>query len=82
MLREGQGDAMWGGDATCGNGTSERRQNKKKKKKLTKWPRQMCTVAGVDEPGRGEGELDTVSSWLRHQRRVGAQHGGMSRCQV
>ena len=54
----------------------------KKKKKLTKWPRQMCTVAGVDEPGRGEGELDTVSSWLRHQRRVGAQHGGMSRCQV
>ena len=42
----------------------------------------MRAVAGVDEPRRGEGDIDTASSWLRHQWRVGVWHGGMSRCHV
>ena len=34
--RKGQGDAMWGGDVTCGHGTSEQQKKKKKQKKTYK----------------------------------------------
>ena len=79
-----------GGVMPCGVGTqhigmewvSECKTKRNKKNELTKWHTQMHAVAGVDEPGRGEGEVDTASSWLRRRRRVGARLGGMSRCQV
>ena len=35
-LREGWGDAMWGGDTTCGHGMNEQRKKKKKQKKTYK----------------------------------------------
>ena len=57
-------DTVWGGGTTCGHGTNEWRQNKKKQKKRT------YKVAYTDmHSGR--------CRW-----RVGARHGGMSRCQV
>ena len=61
---------------------SKCKTKRNKKNELTKWHTQTHAVAGVDEPGRGEGEVDTASSWLRHRWRVGVRHGGMSRCQV
>ena len=56
----GGGDAVWGGDMTCGHGMSvskakQNKNKKNKKKELTRWHGQTRAVASVDKPGRGEG---------------------------
>ena len=51
----GGGDAMWGCDTQAWNECERGKTKQKQKKELTRWCGQTRTVAGVDEPGRGEG---------------------------